>query len=422
MFRIFAILFVFCFPVHAQWAGQSNIINVINPQVQSIWGIVAVDDNFQSWSCAEWGHSVPCTNHWSVSRASVKYCPSVGNQLAQAASGTFCYTNAGLSNDGSVTNVALNSRDLTNASWTAAGLTTAKTATGVDGTVNGATLVTATGVASSCAATCTILQVVAGQTSSVSRVLSFYVQRVTGSGTVNITMDGGSTWTALTSSNCRDWNQVGTALITNDYVICTLTQTQTVSSIGLQFITLNDAINVDFSNFSTQVNAQNVFPTTGSSNGPAADVITASGAMLTYLTNSNNGGSIYGWVGGWFSTPVGTIDDFSNNAGTNQWVVQPASTTLKRSISTDVTTISATLGGGSSNVGAASKYATGWDAAGRSIVANAGTVATDTTHVFTGSTTTVTLGAHQKGVRYRRVIFNYSRWPDDVLKGLTANP
>lgn len=84
-------------------------------------------------------------------------------------------------------------RDLTNAVWVSGGggVTKAKTQTGVDGTANAATLLTAS------AANGTLLQTTTA--GSTTRVFEAWVKRVTGTGALDATLDGGTTWQSITS-------------------------------------------------------------------------------------------------------------------------------------------------------------------------------------------------------------------------------
>lgn len=123
------------------------------------------------------------------------------------------------------TNRALQNRDLTNAAWTKTNITAAKTQTGIDGVANSASLITAS------AGNGTVLQTVTLASSQ--RFQSAYVKRVTGSGVVNMTTDGGATWTAIT--------------VTGSYTRVSIpAQTVTNPSFGFQIVTNGDAIAVDF--------------------------------------------------------------------------------------------------------------------------------------------------------------------------------
>ena len=135
----------------------------------------------------------------------------------------------GLWVEGSYTNYALWCRDMTNAAWTkSANMTAAKNQVGADGTSNGASSLTAS------AATQTCLQAITQ--ASTAFIGSAYVKRLVGSGAISITIDGGTTWTAITSSiNSTSYSKVSVP-----------SQTLANPSIGFQISTSADSIAVDF--------------------------------------------------------------------------------------------------------------------------------------------------------------------------------
>ncbi len=127
--------------------------------------------------------------------------------------------------EGARTNLALWSRDLTNAAWTASNVTTALTATGADGAANSATTLTATG------ANGTVLQSITS--ASAVRVTGCYIKRRTGTGTINMTQDNGSTWTAVTVTSSWTAVSIPSATVTNPII-------------GFRIVTNADAIDVDY--------------------------------------------------------------------------------------------------------------------------------------------------------------------------------
>jgi len=107
-----------------------------------------------------------------------------------------------------VTQQARATRDLTQSTvWTASAITPTRDQVGTDGTANSATRLTAT------ASDGTILQTLTS--ASATRVSGFWVRRITGSGTVEITMNGGSSWTALTLASTFARYSIPAATITN---------------------------------------------------------------------------------------------------------------------------------------------------------------------------------------------------------------
>jgi hypothetical protein len=152
--------------------------------------------------------------------------------LVQAASGVpvFEYDMATLAPKGfrseqASTNFLLWCRDLTNAAWVKSTMTTAHTATGIDGTANSATTLTAS------SANGTVLQTLTRV--SIARVTSAYVKRRTGTGTINMTQDNGTTWTVITVTASWTLVQIPTATTANP--IC-----------GFRIVTSGDAIDVDY--------------------------------------------------------------------------------------------------------------------------------------------------------------------------------
>lgn len=124
------------------------------------------------------------------------------------------------------TKLALFPRDLTNGVWSATNITPAKDATGIDSIANSASTLTAT------AGNGTIFQSFTRASSAHS--FACFVARKTGTGTVEITIDGGTTWIDITSSL--------TASIDNPFVV---TQTLANPSIGFRLGTSGDEIEVD---------------------------------------------------------------------------------------------------------------------------------------------------------------------------------
>ncbi|MGA1111483.1 MAG: phage head spike fiber domain-containing protein, partial [Ilumatobacteraceae bacterium] len=122
-------------------------------------------------------------------------------------------------------NLLLHSRTLTNVAWVATNITPAKNETGADGVGNSASSITAT------AANGTILQTVTS--ASAARATSAYVKRITGTGVVEMTQNGGTTWTAITVTSSWSRVSIPSATVTNP-------------SVGFRIATSGDAIAVDY--------------------------------------------------------------------------------------------------------------------------------------------------------------------------------
>lgn len=178
------------------------------------------------------------------------YTDSLGN-VTSFASGVPRRGDLGLLIEESRVNVALWNRDLTNAAWTKSSTTVALDQTGIDGTANSASSITATG------ANGTVLQAITLASSA--RFQTAYVKRITGSGVVNMTMDNGVTWTAITVTGA--WTRVNIP-----------TQTLANPTVGFRLVTSGDKIAVDGVQNENGVFATSVIFTTSASVTRAADV------------------------------------------------------------------------------------------------------------------------------------------------------
>lgn len=129
-------------------------------------------------------------------------------------------------------------RDLTNVAWVPTSVTPTKNQTGADGSVNAATLIAAAG------ANGTILQTVTLAVQD--HIFAFDIKRVSGSGTLEATIDGGTTWQAisgLTASYQRKF--VAQAAVTNPVF-------------GFRIGTSGDSFAIDFANTQTPANSLNI--------------------------------------------------------------------------------------------------------------------------------------------------------------------
>lgn len=154
------------------------------------------------------------------------------------------------------TNLALWNRDYTNAVWAKTSVTAALDATGIDGAANSASTLTSTDLLS------TILQTVTS--ASANRTFSVAVRRKTGTGTVSITTDGGSTWTAINNDiNAFSYTRVS---VTGGAV--------TNPVFGFQFGLSGDEIEVDYSQLENADFPSTYIKTEGTAVPRAGDVLT----------------------------------------------------------------------------------------------------------------------------------------------------
>ncbi len=191
------------------------------------------------------------------------YYPLADGTLTSFAANTLRRGNCGALVEESRTNVVLHSRDLTNAAWTKTNCTAAKDQTGPDGTLNGASSLTATAGNATCLQSITL--------ASSARWQSCYMKRLTGSGTIEMTMDNGSTWTAVSPTS--SWGPVEIA-----------TQTLANPTVGFRIVTNGDAVAIDFvQNENDNLQRSSPIPTTTGSVTRSADDVQLTGSALSWL-------------------------------------------------------------------------------------------------------------------------------------------
>jgi hypothetical protein len=167
---------------------------------------------------------------WTLTRASVAtYFDRFGVlQTAAADVARPLWINGvreGLLIETNVSNVLLWCRDVTNAAWTRSFVTAAKTVTGIDGVGNSACVLTASN------ANATATQAISAGTTG---VFSIYVRRRTGSGVVQLSINGFTSSTAIVPT--ATWQRFQIAGTSG-------------ASVGIRMVTAGDEIEVDFAQF-----------------------------------------------------------------------------------------------------------------------------------------------------------------------------
>lgn len=157
-------------------------------------------------------------------------------------------TIAGLTFEEATSNVALHNRDMTNAVWTAVNMTVAKDQTGLDGVASACSSITST------AANATVLQTYTAAAGW--RTYSCDIKRITGTGTVEITMDGGTSWTDVTG-------QINT--LNRPFVRVQMRQNQLNPSFGIRLGTSGDKLAVDYNQLEDGFGATSRIATTTTS-------------------------------------------------------------------------------------------------------------------------------------------------------------
>lgn len=156
-------------------------------------------------------------------------------------------------------------RDMTDASWVkGATMTVTKDGIGIDGAANSCSRLTGGAVA----ATNTAFQTLTAAASS--RTYSVWLKRVTGTGTINISQDGGSTYTDVTS-------QINTSTFTR----VSLTASVLNAAMGIQVVTSTDVILADFNQFEALSVATSPMATAGAARNTDTLTYPKAGNYLT---------------------------------------------------------------------------------------------------------------------------------------------
>jgi hypothetical protein len=276
--------------------------------------------------------------------------------------------------EGQRTDVVLFRRDLTNAVWTKTDVTAAKDQTGIDGVGSSASSITATADGGTCLQAITL--------ASSARFQTAYVKRLAGAGVIQMTMDGGSTWTTITVTG--SWSRVAIP-----------PQTLANPVVGFRIATSGDAIAVDI--------VQNENGSVATS--PIATTTSAATRILETLTAS---------IGAWFNPAEGTlyaewaVPAFTSGASLRALQLGNAGNTERLIIaaqnSSNVVAVTVTasgsavvdLGLGAPVPGQIEKVALAYKANAFAASRNGGTPQTDASGAVPGEMTTVSFG-HQGG-------------------------
>lgn len=207
------------------WAN-AGVLNT-SPGNPAAWAFAgsAIDIDFVNSRAAVGGQTIPLSAMLTATRTSGAYADYVSGAWAAFGANVPRYTDKGLLCERAGTNNALWCRDFTQSAWTKTNMTAALNATGIDGTASAACTLTATG------ANATVMQAL--PVASALYTFSVFLKRVTGSGTIQITNDGGSTYATVTVTD------------TVNYVRVSRNQTL-VPTIGIKISTSGDAIIADF--------------------------------------------------------------------------------------------------------------------------------------------------------------------------------
>lgn len=299
------------------------------------------------------------------------------------------------------TNVVLWNRDMTNAVWTKTNCTAAKDQTSFDGTANAASSLTATAGNATCLQAITL--------ASSARFQSVLVKRITGSGTIQMTMDNGTTWTNITVT--AGWTRVSIP-----------SQTLANPTVGFRIVTSGDAIAVDLvQNENTSVAPSSVMPTTSATFARVADDAKITGTNFSSFYNQSQGT----WVIEYEAADVSgsTRYLFSVSDGTNNNRFISFISTQHRLTETNNLVVGTTLVANAAVADTTQKIALAYSSAGiaiaggSTIASNSDVTPTTMDRVQIGSA--VTLGTHLGG-KFKSLKYYRKRPSDSKLLALVA--
>jgi hypothetical protein len=391
----------FCFGAVAALAqGLSLDLGLDSVRTQSwVLGGAGLDFDFTSSRFYQSGQTAGNVSLVTTSRASTKYCDDTLGNWTQANNNVLCLTDKGALIEEARTNVALWCRDLTNAAWAKTNVTAALDQTGIDGGSNSASSILAT------AGNATALQAITLASSA--RFQSAFVKRITGSGTINMTTDGGATWTAVTVTSA--WSRVTIP-----------TQTLANPSVGFRIVTSGDKIAVDFAqNENSDSFATSPILTTTLAITRAADVVT--------VTNPPVFGSAYTLFGkGTPNAPTGygtnqALLDVNDGTSNNRIDIRRSSGT---GVATDIIVVgnvqqTSPASAGAWNAVTSGKLTMGLAAGDQALSFNGSAVTTSTTTpLFTPSG--VSIGSRQGGtLQWNGYVERIALWPSTRLPNAT---
>jgi hypothetical protein len=163
------------------------------------------------------------------------------------------------------TNRLLWCRDATQTQWAKTDITAAKDATGIDGVANAASSLSATVNGGTCIQTITL--------ASGSRTGSVYLKRLTGTGNVQVSLDG-TTWSTVDLS-ADEWRRI------------VLSGTVTNPVVGIKLATSGDAVAMDFGQVEDGAFATSPVLTTGASATRSQDLASMSTIRYPIVNYSN---------------------------------------------------------------------------------------------------------------------------------------
>lgn len=303
--------------------------------------------------------------------------------------------------EGARTNSCLQSRDITNASWTKTTLTTAKTSTGIDGVGSSCTRCTASAGNGNAVQAITL--------ASAAKTFSVWIKRVTGTGTVQISLDNFATNTDVT------------ALINSvTFTLVQMTQTLANPTVGIRLVTNADAIDVDIAQLEDGASfASTPIPTT-------VAAVSRNSDDLNYPSAGNTGssGTLYAEIAPYqVSVGTGGVLNLRTDVNNRLDISRTNVAATGRLSATDASVTQASMSTANSmTAGAVSKLAGSYAANSYSVCLNGGTVVNDSAGTIPAFTTIQIANVENNqlfgGIKNVRVS---TRQPlDSVLQSITT--
>ncbi len=302
---------------------------------------------------------------------------------------------------------ALWNRDLTNAVWVKTNCTSALDETGLKGDANACSTLTATGANATC------LQTVTFASNDV--FYSAWVKRKTGTGDIQMTADGGATWTTLTDLSSSVFKR---------YVV---NQTLANAVIGFRIVTSGDEIIVDFNQHEVNVpNATSLRVTNAASVTRQATALYLINEMDWY--NNSGPGTIYSSMRHYADDGTHRyVFDITNNSTdtrNSHRIINPDRNWVYRQSATVEATITGTSGFPA--YGVVDKMASAWDVNDGVFVANGSVIGTDNSMIMHTDASRMLMAIRQGGGAdyfygwFGEIIYWPYRLPTAALQAMTT--
>ncbi len=299
------------------------------------------------------------------------------------------------------TNVVLWDNDCTNAAWTKTNVTAAKDQIGPDNVASSASSLLATSANGTCLQAITL--------GSSARYQTAYVKRLIGTGTINMTMDNGSTWTVITLTAA--WTRVDIP-----------TQTIANPTVGFRIVTSGDKIAVAYVQNENGAFATSAIATTTASVARAADIDMLLTSQLPGFAEGSISYVAEILVPSFSATAI--VTQISDNSYNNRTLVGVSATNaVGNAIVGGSTTLNPT--GAPARVATVTRLAFATAANDANLAMNGTLSVADTSGAMPTAQTRLNIGADHTGANacnghVRKLRIYKRRLPDQMVKALSA--